>query len=78
VKLGLQISRFRWPGGPPRLAEHLRAIARTAEDVGRHHRRDRSIARAWLHDRHRSVRDVETLKPLEVIGRDVVPQARAL
>jgi F420-dependent oxidoreductase-like protein len=34
MKLGLQISRFRWPGGPPQIAQTLAAIARTADDVG--------------------------------------------
>jgi F420-dependent oxidoreductase-like protein len=34
VKLGLQISRFRWPGGPPQIAATLASIARAAEDAG--------------------------------------------
>jgi F420-dependent oxidoreductase-like protein len=34
VKLGLQISRFRWPGGPPQLAPTLARIARAADDAG--------------------------------------------
>jgi F420-dependent oxidoreductase-like protein len=34
VKLGLQVSRFRWPGGPPRIAQTLATIARTADDAG--------------------------------------------
>ena len=27
MKLGLQMNRFRWPGGPPQIAETLSAIA---------------------------------------------------
>ena len=34
MKIGLQINRFRWPGGPPQIAETLAAIARTADDAG--------------------------------------------
>jgi F420-dependent oxidoreductase-like protein len=34
VNLGLQISRFRWPGGPPHAAQTLRDIARAADDAG--------------------------------------------
>jgi F420-dependent oxidoreductase-like protein len=34
VKLGLQISRFRWPGGPPQIASTLADVARMADDVG--------------------------------------------
>jgi F420-dependent oxidoreductase-like protein len=34
VKIGLQIPRFHWPGGPPLIAETLSAIARTADDAG--------------------------------------------
>jgi F420-dependent oxidoreductase-like protein len=34
VKLGLQISRFHWPGGPPLLASTLGRIARAADDAG--------------------------------------------
>ena len=34
MKLGLQISRFRWPGGPPQLASTLARIARAADDAG--------------------------------------------
>ena len=34
MKVGLQISSFTWPGGPPRLAETLARIAQTADDVG--------------------------------------------
>jgi F420-dependent oxidoreductase-like protein len=42
VKLGLQISRFRWPGGPPQLAQTLAQIARAADDAG--------YASIWLMD----------------------------
>jgi F420-dependent oxidoreductase-like protein len=34
VKIGLHIADFTWPGGPPRLAEHLARVAKTAEDTG--------------------------------------------
>jgi F420-dependent oxidoreductase-like protein len=34
MKLGLQISRFRWPGGPPQLAATLARIAGAADDAG--------------------------------------------
>jgi F420-dependent oxidoreductase-like protein len=42
VKFGLQISRFRWPGGPPQIASTLAQIARTADDAG--------FASIWLMD----------------------------
>jgi F420-dependent oxidoreductase-like protein len=34
VKFGLQISRFRWPGGPPQLPSTLAQIARAADAAG--------------------------------------------
>ncbi|HTD77411.1 MAG TPA: LLM class F420-dependent oxidoreductase, partial [Chloroflexota bacterium] len=34
MKLGLQIPRFRWPGGPLQLASTLAAVARAADDAG--------------------------------------------
>ncbi len=34
MKLGLQISRFRWPGGPPQIASTLASIARATDDAG--------------------------------------------
>ena len=34
MKLGLQISRFHWPGGPPHIASTLARIARAADDAG--------------------------------------------
>jgi F420-dependent oxidoreductase-like protein len=42
VKLGLQISRFRWSGGPPQLASTLARIATAADDAG--------YASIWLMD----------------------------
>ncbi len=34
MKIGLHISDFTWPGGPPRLASTLGSIATAAEDAG--------------------------------------------
>lgn len=34
MKLGLHVSNFTWPGGPPELAAKLSEIAQVAEDVG--------------------------------------------
>jgi F420-dependent oxidoreductase-like protein len=34
MKLGLQISSFTWPGGPPALAETFGRVVRTADEVG--------------------------------------------
>jgi F420-dependent oxidoreductase-like protein len=34
LKVGLQIPDFTWPGGPPKLGEHLAAVARAADDAG--------------------------------------------
>jgi F420-dependent oxidoreductase-like protein len=34
MKLGLHVSDFTWPGGPPRLGAELATIAQTAEGVG--------------------------------------------
>lgn len=34
MKFGAQIAQFAWQGGPERIGETLRAMARTAEDVG--------------------------------------------
>jgi F420-dependent oxidoreductase-like protein len=42
MNLGLQISRFRWPGGLPHTAHTLREIARAADDAG--------YASIWLMD----------------------------
>jgi F420-dependent oxidoreductase-like protein len=50
VKLGLQISRFRWPGGPPQIAQTLAAIARTADEVG--------FASIWVMDHFFQIRSI--------------------
>ena len=42
MKLGLQISRFRWPGGAALIPSTLAAIARAADDAG--------FASIWLMD----------------------------
>jgi F420-dependent oxidoreductase-like protein len=42
MKFGLQIPRFRWPGGPPLIARTLADIARTADEAG--------FASIWLMD----------------------------
>ena len=42
MKLGLQIPRFHWPGGPPLVAQTLARIARAADDAG--------YASIWLMD----------------------------
>jgi F420-dependent oxidoreductase-like protein len=42
MRIGLQIPRFHWAGGPPRLAETLATVARTADDAG--------VASIWLMD----------------------------
>jgi F420-dependent oxidoreductase-like protein len=34
MKLGLHVSSFTWPGGPPALRPDLAAVVRTAEDAG--------------------------------------------
>ena len=34
MKLGLHVSDFTWPGGPPQLRTDLTRIARAAEDAG--------------------------------------------
>jgi F420-dependent oxidoreductase-like protein len=34
VKLGLQIPRFKWAGGPPEIGAHLGRVAHAAEDAG--------------------------------------------
>jgi alkanesulfonate monooxygenase SsuD/methylene tetrahydromethanopterin reductase-like flavin-dependent oxidoreductase (luciferase family) len=50
VKIGLQISRFHWPGGPPVIPETLAAIARTADDAG--------FASIWLMDHFFQIRSI--------------------
>jgi F420-dependent oxidoreductase-like protein len=42
MHIGLQIPRFHWAGGAPRMAETLASIARTADDAG--------VASIWLMD----------------------------
>jgi F420-dependent oxidoreductase-like protein len=42
MQLGLQIPRFRWPGGPAHMASTLASIARAADDAG--------YASIWLMD----------------------------
>jgi F420-dependent oxidoreductase-like protein len=34
MKIGLQLPDFTWPGGPPKLAENLAAVAQTADAAG--------------------------------------------
>ena len=34
MKVGLQINRFDWPGGPRKISEHVRAIASAADEAG--------------------------------------------
>ena len=34
MKIGLQISRFNWPGGTPAIGPTLARIARSADDAG--------------------------------------------
>jgi F420-dependent oxidoreductase-like protein len=34
MRIGLQIPRFHWAGGPPRMAETLASIAHTADEAG--------------------------------------------
>src|SRR5438045_3896896 len=48
MKLGLQISRFRWPGGPAQLPSTLARIARAADDAG--------FASIWLMDHFFQIR----------------------
>jgi F420-dependent oxidoreductase-like protein len=50
MRVGLQIPRFHWAGGPPQLAETLAAIARTADDAG--------VASIWLMDHFFQIRSI--------------------
>jgi F420-dependent oxidoreductase-like protein len=50
VRLGLQIPRFRWRGGPPQIAQTLAAIARTADEAG--------FASIWLMDHVFQIRSI--------------------
>src|SRR5947209_3026707 len=50
MKFGLQISRFRWPGGPPQLSQTLASIARTADEVG--------FSSIWVMDHFFQIRSI--------------------
>jgi F420-dependent oxidoreductase-like protein len=50
MKIGLQVSRFRWPGGPPQIAQTLAAIVRTADEAG--------FASIWLMDHLFQIRSI--------------------
>jgi F420-dependent oxidoreductase-like protein len=54
VKLGLQIPRFRWPGGPPQTATTLRDIARAADEAG--------YASIWLMDHFFQIRSIASVE----------------
>jgi alkanesulfonate monooxygenase SsuD/methylene tetrahydromethanopterin reductase-like flavin-dependent oxidoreductase (luciferase family) len=34
MRIGLQVPDFTWPGGPARIADRLKDIARTADECG--------------------------------------------
>jgi F420-dependent oxidoreductase-like protein len=50
MRIGLQIPRFHWAGGPPRIAETLAAIGRAADEAG--------VASIWLMDHFFQIRSV--------------------
>jgi F420-dependent oxidoreductase-like protein len=50
MRIGLQIPRFHWAGGPQSMAETLAAIARAADDAG--------VASIWLMDHFFQIRSV--------------------
>jgi F420-dependent oxidoreductase-like protein len=50
VKIGLQIPRFHWKGGAPRLGQTLAEIARTADEAG--------ISSIWVMDHFFQIRAV--------------------
>jgi F420-dependent oxidoreductase-like protein len=50
MRIGLQIPRFHWSGGPPVLAETLAAVGRTADDAG--------LASIWLMDHLFQIRSI--------------------
>jgi F420-dependent oxidoreductase-like protein len=50
VRIGLQIPRFHWAGGPSRIAGTLAEIARAADDAG--------VASIWLMDHFFQIRSV--------------------
>jgi F420-dependent oxidoreductase-like protein len=54
MKIGLQIPRFHWAGGPPQLAETLAAIARTADEGG--------FASIWVMDHFFQIRSVGSVE----------------
>src|ERR1051326_4609716 len=54
MKIGLQIPRFHWLGGPPQLAQTLAAIARTADEGG--------FASIWLMDHFFQIRSVGSVE----------------
>jgi F420-dependent oxidoreductase-like protein len=50
IRIGLQLSSFEWPGGPPRLAENLLRIVTEAEAAGVEH--------VWVMDHLRQIPQV--------------------
>lgn len=50
MRIGLQLSSFEWPGGPPRLADNLRRIVTEAESAGVEH--------VWVMDHLRQIPQV--------------------
>jgi F420-dependent oxidoreductase-like protein len=50
MRIGLQLSSFEWPGGPPRLAENLQRIVTEAEAAGVEH--------VWVMDHLRQIPQV--------------------
>ena len=62
MKLGLQLNSFDWTGGPERFGATLIEIASTAEEAGF----DRIAVADGM------VPNVDRIKPLEIIGREVV------
>jgi F420-dependent oxidoreductase-like protein len=54
MRIGLQIPRFHWSGGPPALSETLAAIARTADEAG--------FASLWLMDHLFQIRSIGSVE----------------
>jgi F420-dependent oxidoreductase-like protein len=50
MRIGLQLSSFEWPGGPPHLAENLQRIVTEAEAAG--------VAHVWVMDHLRQIPQV--------------------
>jgi F420-dependent oxidoreductase-like protein len=50
MRIGLQIPRFHWSGGPPQTAETLAAVVRTADEAG--------FASIWLMDHFFQIRSI--------------------